>query len=186
MGKLENFINDNRGEFDADEMKINWENIRSGIIQKKSRIPGRRLWRAAAAAVIICVSGLLFFNRDQTPPTAMEPPLELPSKDVTDLVDPDYTHQMDQFAILIEHKQNELKQTQATQPELYRQFLQDNNRLDSSYNYLKSELSENPNKEILLDALIQNLQLRLDLLNQQLQIIKQSKNKKTDNESKSI
>jgi hypothetical protein len=89
---------------------------------------------------------------------------------------------MDQFARLIVLKQNELKQNQKKQPVLYEQFLKDNNRLDSSYNYLKYELSSNPNKEILLDAMIQNLQLKLDLLNRQLQIIKQSKHKKTDNE----
>ena len=79
-----------------------------------------------------------------------------------------------------------LRQNQKTQPELYKQFLNDNNRLDSSYKFLKSELSANPNKEILLDAMIQNLELKLDLLNRQLQIIKQSKNKKTNNENKTI
>jgi hypothetical protein len=93
---------------------------------------------------------------------------------------------MDQFAHLIKIKQNELQQNQKSQPDLYKQFLKDNNKLDSSYNFLKSKLSANPNKEILLDAMIQNLELKLEILNRQLQIIKQSKHKKTNNENKTI
>jgi hypothetical protein len=93
---------------------------------------------------------------------------------------------MDQFAQLIRIKQTELTQNKSKQPVLYEQFLKDNNHLDSSYNYLKSKLSANPNKEILLDAMIQNLQLKLDLLTRQLLIIKQSKHKKTNNENKTI
>jgi uncharacterized protein (DUF2344 family) len=184
MNNLENFINNNREEFDSEEMKNGWEKIESKLKQRKTKNT-RRWLLAAAASVTIFVSGAIFYEQikeNKTPDTVIEQPVNLPSKELTDDVDPSYTIQMDQFAQLINLKQNELRQNQKKQPELYQQFLKDNNQLDSSYTFLKSKLSANPNKEILLDAMIQNLQLKLDLLNRQLQIIKQSKNKKTNNE----
>ena len=183
MNSLENFINNNRDEFDSEEMKNGWEKIGSKLKEKKTNT--HRWWLAAAASVTIFISGAVFYNsitRSNTTETVIQQPVNLPSKELTDDVDPAYTIQMDQFAQLINMKQNELKQNQKKQPVLYEQFLKDNNQLDSSYTFLKSKLSANPNKEILLDAMIQNLQLKLDLLNRQLQIIKQSKNKKTNNE----
>ena len=184
--QLENFINDNREEFDSAEMKIDWEKIRRGMTQKKTKSAGR-LWWAVAASITLFVSAMIFYNYTQTKPAATAiQPVDLPPKELTDQVDPEYTVQMDQCAKLIKIKQTELQQNQKTQPELYKQFLKDNNRLDSSYNYLKSKLTANPNKEILLDAMIQNLQLKIDVLNRQLQVIKQSKHKKTNDESKTI
>ncbi len=183
---LENFINNSREEFDSEEMKIDWDRIKSGIAQKNiKRI--RLLWWAAAASITLFISGVIYFNNENRKPvTAIQQPVELPSKELTDQVDPAYTSQMDEFAHLIKIKQIELQQNQKTQPELYRQFLKDNNKLDSSYNYLKSKLSANPNKELLLDVIIQNLQLKLEILNRQLQIIKQLKHKKENNEDKTI
>lgn len=186
MNQLERFIKNNRDEFDSEEMKIGWEKIVSGIKQKNNKhLKTRYLLWTAAASIIIFVSGAIFYTNifgTKDTPATIQQPVELPSEEFTDEVDPAYTFQMDQFARLIVLKQNELKQNQKKQPALYEQFLKDNNRLDSSYNYLKYKLSSNPNKEILLDAMIQNLQLKLDLLNRQLQIIKQTKQKKTDDE----
>ena len=191
--QLENFIKDNREEFDSADMKIDWEKIRRGMTQKKTK-GTRWLWWAAAASIALFITAVIYFdNRDRNPAETAIQPVDLPSKELTDQVDPDYTIQMDHFASLIKMKQNELQKTRKSQPDLYRQFLQDNNRIDSSYNYLKSKLTANPNKEILLDAMIQNLQLKIDILNRQLQIIKESKpayrsgrHKKSDNENKTI
>ena len=187
MNTIEQFINNNREEFDSEEMKGGWEKIKSEIKQKKTKPAIKRFWWSAAASIIIVVSGMLYYNsiHRNNEPTAIHP-VDLPSKELTDDVDPAYTNQMDQFAQLIRIKQTELTQNKNKQPVLYEQFLKDNNQLDSSYNYLRSKLSANPNKEILLDAMIQNLQLKLDLLTRQLLIIKQSKHKKTNNENKTI
>ncbi|HUS01240.1 MAG TPA: hypothetical protein VMY77_05915 [Chitinophagaceae bacterium] len=186
---LEKFINDNRGEFDSEEMRINWEKIKSGMENKNPVIRKmKHYWWAVAASLLILVSGAIYFNAGDKAVIVAEqiPALDLPPEEITNQVDPAYTTQMDQFAILIAHKQKELNLNQKTQPELYKQFLKDNNRLDSSYNYLKSQLAANPNKEILLDAMIENLELKLEILTRQLKIIKQSKHKKTNNESKTI
>ena len=59
-----------------------------------------------------------------------------------------------------------------------RRFTKDIDQLDSSYNILKNQLSATPNRELLLEAMIQNLQLQLNVLNQQLNIIHQIKQSK--------
>ena len=190
MNSLEEFIKNNREEFDSEEMRINWGKIKSGIENKNTVIRKmRHYWWAVAASVLILVSGAIYFSAGDKAVMVAEqqiPAVDLPPEEMTRQVDPESSALMEDFAILIKAKQTELQQNQKAQPELYKQFLKDNNRLDSSYNYLKSKLSANPNKEVLLDAMIENLQIKLEILNRQLQIIKQSKNKKTDNENKTI
>ena len=82
------------------------------------------------------------------------------------------------FVKMIDTKQEELKALAKEQPELYREFTTAITQLDSSYNTLKSQLSSTPNTEMLLEAMIQNLQLQLNVLNQQLNIIHQIKESK--------
>jgi len=191
MNRLENFIKNNRDEFDSEEMKIDWERINSGITKKTSPLKIiQKYWWAAAASIVIAISAIFYFNSNSKTENSFtaeqQPKVDLPSKELTNQIDPEYTDLMDQFAIVISVKENELKQNQKSQPELYNQFLKDHGKLDSSYNYLKSQLAANPNKEQLLNAMIENLQLKIDVLNRQLQIIKQSKHKKTNNENKTI
>ena len=82
---------------------------------------------------------------------------------------------------MIELKQSELKQIEKDHPELYQRFVKDMNKLDSSYQALKTELPKNANRELLLEAMIQNLRLQTELLNQQLSIIKQLNQKNKQN-----
>ncbi|MDP4148330.1 MAG: hypothetical protein Q8927_17135 [Bacteroidota bacterium] len=84
-----------------------------------------------------------------------------------------YKEEMYHYARLVELKHRELKGIEKNEPLLYRQFSGDVNKLDSVYQGLKKQLPENPNREQLLEAMIQNLQLQMGLLNHQLDIIKQ-------------
>ena len=54
----------------------------------------------------------------------------------------------------------------------------DFNKLDSTFHILKKQLPVNPNREQILEAMIQNLQYQEALLNQQLNIIKKINNTK--------
>ena len=81
--------------------------------------------------------------------------------------------EMVHYARLVEIKQKELKTIEKDEPLLYRQFASDANKLDSVYHSLQQQLPKNPNKEQLLEAMLQNLQLQMGLLNHQLDIIKQ-------------
>ena len=90
-------------------------------------------------------------------------------KDEESIINEEMTH----YARLVELKHEELKTIEKDEPLLYRQFASDAHKLDSVYHNLQQELPKNPNKEQLLEAMLQNLQLQMGLLNHQLDIIKQ-------------
>jgi hypothetical protein len=84
-----------------------------------------------------------------------------------------YNEEMYHYTKLIEIKHNELKKIEKDEPLLYKKFAGDVSKLDSVYHSLQKQLPKNPNREQLLEAMIQNLQLQIGLLNHQLDIIKQ-------------
>jgi len=81
--------------------------------------------------------------------------------------------EMNHYARLVELKHEELRSIEKDEPLLYKQFASDAYKLDSVYHNLQKELPNHPNKEQLLEAMLQNLQLQMGLLNHQLDIIKQ-------------
>lgn len=185
--KLEQFINDHRAQFDSDEPdeKV-WQNIKKNLAQpsKTAMVKPLRRWKWMAAAGIIAILSTCIFlftqNSARTDITTETP------EDLLHEINPAYAKEVYHFTQLIELKQNELKQIGEDQPELYKQFMHDITMLDSSYTRLQTELPANPNREQLLEAMIQNLQLQTELLNQQLRVIKQIKQSKTsDNENNS-
>src|ERR1700754_1341923 len=83
------------------------------------------------------------------------------------------SEEMYHYAKLVEIRHKELKAIEKDEPLLYKQFALDVNKLDSVYRSLQEQLPTNPNREQLLEAMLQNLQLQMELLNHQLEIIKQ-------------
>jgi hypothetical protein len=96
--------------------------------------------------------------------------------------DPVYAIQISQIRRLIDTQQDELVRLQKDNPQLYAEFSRDVMNLDSAYQELKKQLDNNPNREILLEAMIGNLQLQSDLLSRQLLIIRQIKQKNNSHE----
>jgi len=193
--KLENFIRDNREEFDTEVPAPRvWNSIEKELIQPQKKSTGKlisvRTW-AIAASVLVAVSAGAYFIatrsiNDSAHSNSHAVATDRANKAILDEINPAYAKEVYHFTQLIELKQNELRQIGKDQPELYRQFMGDITKLDSAYNFLQTELPANPNREQLLEAMIQNLQLQTDLLNQQLRVIKQIKQSKTSsNESNS-
>lgn len=190
MSRLEKFINENRNAFD-DEVPSNkiWQGVESAISEKKksklvSMTSGFK-WSIAAAVVILAGLGI-FFKMQQTTPaidTVKVKPDTTATAEIA-VITPDESPEVNQFAKLIALKQDELKKLAKEQPELYQKFTKDINQLDTTYITLKKQLSSTPNKELLIEAMIQNLQLQLQVLNQQLHIINQIKNSKNDGHEK--
>ncbi|MCH5718742.1 sigma factor-like helix-turn-helix DNA-binding protein [Niabella hibiscisoli] len=83
------------------------------------------------------------------------------------------------YVRLIEIKQGQMKELKKTEPELYKEFSRDAEMLETSYDALKSQLSKGVNSEKLLEAMIGNLKMQADLLNKQLEILKQVHKKRT-------
>jgi len=92
----------------------------------------------------------------------------------------DANEELAHYARLVEIKQNQIKKIKNDEPLLYKQFAGDFNKLDSTFHILKKQLPVNPNREQILEAMIQNLQYQESLLNQQLNIIKKINNTKKE------
>ncbi|HUR11387.1 MAG TPA: hypothetical protein VM012_08460 [Flavitalea sp.] len=188
---LEKFIQTHRDEFDSEIPAPElWQKLKKKLDHPVKENLFTRSW--LIAATVVAVAGLLTFLLTQKPNSTKNSIAVQTTSGTNDLmndINPTYAKEVYHFTQLIELKQSELKNLQQTDPSLYRQFLGDITRLDSSYNALKQELPENPNREQLLEAMIQNLRLQTDLLNEQLLIIKKIKQSKISNNetnSKSI
>jgi len=187
--KLKNFINEHRKEFDSADpnpqlLKNLQEKLSGTEISYKKKWSGLQ-WAAVIAGPLLLAIVLFFvFQKKKAPDDAIadKPKYE----EVAELGDPVYAKQIYHFKEIIGLQQNELKQLQKLYPQLYNQFRGDINELDSSYQSLKIKLVETPNREMLLEAMIQNLQLQNDLLNRQLLIIKEIKQKNKRNEKNII
>lgn len=201
---LEQFMRDHRDEFDTDEPAPQvWKKLEKELApaapEKKGKVfTMATIVRWSAAAAILVLAGLGVFHLFSPQPSGPTNGQKIvgtegttPKAQGDDLlkdIDPTYAKEVYHFTQLIELKQNELKQIEKDNPALYKQFLSDITKLDSSYNALKHELPTNANREQLLEAMIQNLRLQTELLNQQLQIIQQIKKSKSgsDENSKSV
>lgn len=197
--RFEQFMRDHRDEFDSDEPAPQiWKKLEQELVPapQKGKVFTMKIVRWSAAAAILVLAGYGVFHLFNPRQNANDPRVvqQQPVKENQgDLllkdIDPTYAKEVYHFTQLIELKQNELKQIEKDNPALYKQFLSDITKLDSSYKALKNELPTNANREQLLEAMIQNLRLQTELLNQQLQIIQQIKKSKSGNDesdSKSI
>jgi hypothetical protein len=160
---------------------------------------GRAGWIAAAAVVLLAVGMIWVFNArsGHDAPAVASTATTPDSTHVTTQATPQPTlanirpkdndqsqakvnelensmdDEMYHYAKLVEIKHKQLKSLEKDEPLLYKQFASDVSKLDSVYRNLQSQLPKNPNREQLLEAMLQNLQLQMGLLNHQLDIIKQ-------------
>ncbi|MBC7872554.1 MAG: hypothetical protein H7Y01_01085 [Ferruginibacter sp.] len=188
--KLKQFITENRKAFDMEEPGSRvFKKIQQELSVNTTTTPIRRIslgWVACLAGIVLLSAGLyLVWSKKNNAP---DPVANESTQDAEETIygDPVYAKQIYHFKELIGLKQSELKQLETENPELYNQFAGDINQLDSSYQSLKIKLAENPNREMLLEAMIQNLQLQSDLLNRQLFIIKEIKQKSNRHEKSAI
>jgi hypothetical protein len=152
--QLEDFIRKNRGQFDHREPsdKI-WQGVESGLGLDKKRVSlwhYTPLWRAASI-VLLLVTGYLLIPK-HTP--HRENAAMGDFKDVEAF----YTKEISEKEDLIDaFKRNEGLNG----------FTKDFEQLEAMYMVLKEEMKTHPSEKV-KDALVLNLLVRIDLLNQQL------------------
>ncbi|MBO0948678.1 anti-sigma factor [Fibrella forsythiae] len=183
---LEKFIRDNRDAFEQDGPSAGlWERIADQLPDQPApaktaqpfravhRQPSwtRSYWTWAASIALLLLAGSLWWINDRYAPTKQADVMAF---------SPTYAKEVAQYSSLIEAKRTELQQLTESNPDLYDEFSQDLNRLEASYKGLKKELPNTPNQEVLIQAMIQNLQLQIDLLNEQLRVIQRIKQQTTN------
>jgi len=163
--KIEDFIKENKKAFDTDRPSANlWDKIDQELNKKKERkIIDLRMWIGIASSVIVLLGIALIY---------IFPAERKNINDVAD-VNPAYAKKQLRFAGLIEEKRDSLQVFAKTNPELYNKFNTDLEKLDSAYKTLKKELPQSPNQQLVVKAMVRNLEIQLQLVSQQLSIINQ-------------
>ena len=196
---LEKFIRKNRGDFDdAGPSDKVWKNIEQSLPKKKEakRFTIRDIykWSAAAAIFFAALTSVYFLLIRKPSNDELEKTSTVKTGTGEDSSRPDnfnsisieYTTEIKEATQEVEGRQKELKAAIANDPELYRKFQQDLNILDSSFRLLREQASQSVNRDVIIKAMIQNLQMQSELLGRQLMIIHEFKTTKTSTNEKSI
>ncbi|HJS55752.1 MAG TPA: hypothetical protein VJ765_14455 [Chitinophagaceae bacterium] len=208
---LEKFISQNRNDFDNASPSDNvWEHIERSIqVKKPARLndfshsgrEARRFtirdiykWSAAAAIFFITLTSIYFMvtkknsdsYRDEIPTAKDEIEKHSPRLDNFNSVAIEFAAEFKEATKAVEDRQQELKSAIANNPELYRKFQDDLKILDSSYRLLREQANQSVNRDVIIKAMIHNLQLQSELLGRQLMIIHEFKTTKTSKDEKNI
>jgi hypothetical protein len=151
---LNEFIRTHRQEFDDQEPADRvWRNIRKSLFKKRSLFDNLSFWRAAAIVFMVTTAGLLIQRLGDTENG------QVSLREFQD-VEVFYNNQIAAKFELIE--------TSSDADGLLNGFTKDFQHLEAMYQVLKEEMKARPSKRV-GDALVLNLLIRIDLLNQQLQ-----------------
>lgn len=152
---LKDFVNQHRDQFDARKPSEKvWRNIFAALHRGDRWWQSVGVWRAAAV-VFMTLSAYLIFN---------EPLRSMKSADVASIqrefsdVERFYKGQIAEKVALIEDFEYGYEDDH---------FTQDLQKLDAMYQVLREELKAKPSQQV-KDALVLNMLVRIDLLNQQI------------------
>lgn len=177
--KLEQFIKDNKNDFDSEFNPGNsWNKIESKIPRNKSS--NNSLWMLAASIVLLLSMAWLVYDRAQLTDKINE----LESLSVNNKPYPEiesyYQQNIEAKTALINHISSEKNIEINT----------DLKFLNKKYEELKAKVKQQGGHPQLVNAMIQNLQTQIEILEQQLSILQDiqeySQNEKQENNETSI
>lgn len=162
--KLEEYIKEHKKAFDTGSPSEQlWSRIEAGLDQEKIKKPSRVPFWLGIAASLTVIMTTIFIYTYRSPAAKAE--LEIAD------INPVYAKKEMKFASLIEEKKDSLEVFAKKNPELYAQFSTDLSQLGKNYEALKKELKNSPNQKAVVKAMVKNLELQLQVINQQLTII---------------
>lgn len=163
--QLENFIMENRAAFDeASPSSSTWSSIDRRLNKKPSMWP--TLWKIAAMLFMASTLYLMIEKNSYEEEGAM--------------LSDEFTQAEDYYVSLIAQRRQVI--IEQLSPEEQKEFLVEIDQLDSMYLELKKTYQTNASNDRVMDAMINNLQLRLDILNRQLDILENIKDQNNEND----
>jgi hypothetical protein len=175
--RLKDFIDENRKAFDDKEPaeKV-WNKIEKAVFQNAARplwYNSLTLWRAAAI-IFMVLSVYLLMPKNETQQKQLATESEVVLKEFTD-VENFYVQQISEKVQLIDG---------FDRSEGMNGFTKDFQQLEAMYNVLREEMKTRPSQKV-KDALVLNLLVQIDLLNQHLhKLEKESKPESSEEKSK--
>jgi len=173
---LEKYIKKHRQQMDDKLPRADlWSEIESQIKDDTKQVTLSKpvmYWRAAAVLLLLVTSWLVIDKFTLDAPKV--------SNVVVQEINPELAEAETYYTTMINQKREEIVLL-GDKYALGRDFMRDIDQLDQMYEKLKLDLNSG-NEDNLVDAMIRNLQLRIEILNQQLQII-QSIEKSQENDT---
>jgi hypothetical protein len=171
--QFEKYINQNRESFDDDfnDEKL-WTEIQNSLKEDKQHFQWNYVWRIAAVLLLITTI-VLGWDRFVREPVGQEPDLyaEFQKAEVF-------------YSSMIEMKKAEI--SAFDEAFLTEQFKSELEELDKMYAELKNTFKDKVSNEMVIDAMINNLQLRVEILNQQISILQKLNENSNENEQLEI
>lgn len=183
--RLEDFVAIHRDEFDEQQPSDKvWQNLKKRNTRKQTPIIGQfTLPRVAIIALVILAGSSLWISRSFNS-TNIGLANNSYEENIFSEINPIYARELQQAAKDVDVKAKALNEIKQQDPKLYNKFTKDLQQLNKYYDSLKQQLPDNPNREQLLENMIQNLELQSELLNQQMQFFRDSKQSKKSNNEK--
>ncbi|MFC2098709.1 hypothetical protein ACFLTA_08140 [Bacteroidota bacterium] len=178
--RLEQFISENRDQFDLHEPDEKlWAGIESSVQQKKTFRIGWKavMWRAAAVLIIFGASFVLQEFLHQRRDVVSE---RTGSKILKEI--PELQEAKIYYTSLLDDKIRQIEPLIDENPELGETLQQDLSELDSIYNELQKDLRDNIANDEIVEAMIQNYILKIQILEDLLEYMEEtSKNNDDEN-----
>lgn len=174
--RLEDFIKNNHDEFDDLEPGFElWDRIEKKLPATENELPKREtktftlgfVMRVAALIIVVMAIGFVFYIKNEKSAGGNPAVVNIAR------ISPEYAKQNAHYVSLVNSKRTELKTLAKNDPQLYSEFSGEIAKMDSIYKKLNKDLVNSPDQESVLRAMIRNLQIQTDVLNQQLQVIEQ-------------
>jgi len=161
---LKNFIHQHRDEFDDKQPSdATWSKIESGLPkQKTSFLSNVQVWRAAAL-LFFTLSVFLYFSGNYQTSRSDRAKLQVEFNDLERFYNSQIADKVELISNISEFNDEE-------------SFAQDLEKLDAMYQVLREQMKTNPSEKI-KDALILNMLVRIDLLNQQIKSLEEMEKK---------
>lgn len=182
--RLEQFIAENRDQFDLSEPgEGTWNRIEKRI-RRRYRQPDWKtiIWRAAAILIIFAASFLLqeYLHRNEMLTGRKD-------KKLQNVEIPELQEAQSYYTNLVDEKIKEIEPLIKNQPELGNELNNDLAELDSIYAELQKDLKDNMANDEVVEAMIQNYRLKLQILEDLLGYLQEtSKNEQDENDEFNI
>lgn len=154
--RLEEFIRNNRDDFDFREPSPELWNRISSAKSKKKVVPIRHyMYRAAVLLAVMSIGGVLLWQSGILAPNRL-------AKNA----DPELIELMETeayYSTQVDKKMREIQKCYYTFPELKDEIETDLNELENMYKVLKTDLGDNISNRSVIEAMIENNRFRLKL-----------------------
>lgn len=177
------YIDQNRNSFDPENVPDHvWDSISEKLDEKEEKRRGGFFFLMKMAAILLLTFGLgfgisqWFFDSNSSQTVNGSEISQTGSNDV-----PEIYKIEDFYGQTINVLTSEVKNYESLNGKLVNEFITEHNRLDSIYQELKVRFEANNNSNQIMDLMVMNLRMRINVLEKQLLILRNIKNKKNNN-----